>query len=129
VLGLIIFVSGVVVGASGSLLVLRSVVLDRIHHPDEITALVARRITRKLDLSDQQAGEVAAIVARRRESLRQLRAEVQPRFQAVLDAFREDIAALLTDDQAREWRSRVEELQGRWVPPVPAAAQPERRSE
>lgn len=74
---------------------------------------VFERMKRDLDLNDQQATQIRAILDQTREEYRQLRAEVRPRYDTVRQAARTKIRALLTPEQQRKFDAKVAERDAR----------------
>ena len=71
------------------------------------------RMKRDLDLNEQQAAQIRAILDQTRDEYRQLRAEVRPRYDAVRQAARTKIRALLTPEQQQKFDARVAERDAR----------------
>lgn len=74
---------------------------------------VFERMKRDLDLNDQQATQIRAILDQTREEYRQLRAEVRPRYDTVRQNARVRIRALLTPEQQRKFDAKVAEHDAR----------------
>lgn len=121
VLWLIIFGSGVVVGAGSTIWVVRNRVLDGIQHPDRAPAGLARHLQRMLDLDDAQRAEVEQIFERRQKELQKVRRAFQPEVEAQLDQVEQEVSAVLNDVQRAEWQTRFRELRNRWLPALPPA--------
>jgi Spy/CpxP family protein refolding chaperone len=68
---------------------------------------------RDLNLSEQQATEIRAIVDQTRNDYRALRAEVRPRYDAARQNARTRIRALLTPDQQKLFDAKVAERDAR----------------
>jgi Spy/CpxP family protein refolding chaperone len=66
-----------------------------------------------LNLTDQQAGEVRAIIERSREEFRALRNEVGPRYDALRQTARARIRALLTAEQQQRFDTKMAERDAR----------------
>lgn len=121
VLWLIIFGSGVVVGAGSTLWVVRNRVLYGIQHPERAPAGLARHLQRMLGLDDAQRAQVEQIFERRQKELQKVRRAFQPEVEAQLDQVEQEVSAVLNDVQRAEWQSRFRELRGRWLPALPPA--------
>jgi Spy/CpxP family protein refolding chaperone len=74
---------------------------------------VFERMKRDLDLNDQQATQIRAILDQTRDEYRQLRSEVRPRYDAVRQNARTKIRALLTPEQQRKFDAKVAERDAR----------------
>jgi Spy/CpxP family protein refolding chaperone len=106
-----VFVLGLVTGFS-----LDSVYRLRAGNPsrsDKREDRVFERMKRDLDLNEQQATQIRAILDQTREEYRQLRAEVRPRYDAVRQNARTKIRALLTPEQQQKFDAKVAERDAR----------------
>lgn len=74
---------------------------------------VFERMKRDLDLNDQQAAQIRAILEQTREEYRQLRAEVRPRYDAVRQSARAKIRGLLTPEQQQKFDAKAAERDAR----------------
>ncbi|MEW6347631.1 MAG: hypothetical protein AB1646_01090 [Thermodesulfobacteriota bacterium] len=117
--GVIILLGGMVIGSGSTLIVLHKLVISAIHHPEQVPKRIAKRISRKLDLSKEQAAKVQAILIERQKALLAIRREVYPRVEAELRQARDQVAAILEPEKAQSWRNRFEELRAQWMPPPP----------
>lgn len=66
-------------------------------------------LRRDLNLDERQAAEVRSILEQTRNDYRALRAEAQPRYDAIRQHARTRIRALLTPDQQKSFDARVAE--------------------
>lgn len=74
---------------------------------------VFERMKRDLDLNEQQATQIRAILEQTREEYRQLRAEVRPRYDAVRQNARTKIRSLLTPEQQQKFDAKMAERDAR----------------
>jgi hypothetical protein len=123
-LGIIILVCGVAIGAGGAVVVMRHMILHAIEHPEEAPQRITDRIRGKLGISDEKAARIKAILSERQKAIHALRRQVQPQIEQELNLAREEVAALLNPEQADKWRKRFDRLRI-WFPTLP----PERESE
>ncbi|MBN2476509.1 MAG: hypothetical protein JXB62_17980 [Pirellulales bacterium] len=119
-LSLAIFVSGVVVGAGGTLIVVRNRVLHAVHHPEDMPAVIAARLRRTLSLRDDQAQQVEQILRQRQLALQEIRRRFQPQVETELDAVEAQISAVLDETQRVRWQKHFEHLRRTWMPAPPA---------
>lgn len=77
---------------------------------------VFESIKRDLNLSEQQATEIRAILDQTRNEYRGLRAEVRPRYDQVRQNARTRIRALLTPEQQQRFDAKVAERDARRDP-------------
>ncbi len=68
---------------------------------------------RDLNLSEQQATEIRAILDETRNGFRSLRAEVRPRYDALRQNSRARIRALLTPEQQQRFDAKTAEMDAR----------------
>ena len=118
-LSLIIFVSGGVAGTCITMLAIRNRVLHAVHHPEEMPSLIALRLRRTLNLSDEQVRQVEKILGRRQLAIQSIRRKFQPPIEGELDRVEEEISALLDDRQRGHWRECFEQLRAEWFPSPP----------
>lgn len=74
---------------------------------------VFERMKRDLNLNEQQATQIRAILEQTREEYRQLRAEVRPRYDSARQNARTKIRALLTPEQQQKFDAKVAERDAR----------------
>jgi len=118
-LALVIFLSGVIVGAGAFGLGLRNFVLRRIHHPELGPPATAAWLQRKLELTDPQTTEIEKILRQRQAALVAIRREVQPAVEAELDLLEEQVSDVLDPEQRNQWHNWLGRMRRTWVPPVP----------
>jgi hypothetical protein len=116
VMALVIFVCGALVGAGGALIVVRGVVLHGIHNPEDATEWIVRGMGRRLDLTPEQREGVSNIFHQHLRALESIRSDVRPRVDARLEAMRDEIAALLNEKQAAQWKRNFDTMRKRWTP-------------
>jgi hypothetical protein len=88
-------------------------------HPEEAPQRITARLKSGLDLTNEQADQVRAIITRRQQSLMQIRRDVQPRVELELDQLESEIAAVLYAGQQEVWRTLATRFRRNWLPPVP----------
>ena len=116
---LVIFISGGIVGTGITLMVIRKSALFAVHHPDEMPAIIADRMTRVLDLDDDQKCQILDILRERQEALQDIRRQSQPLVEEQLDLLEEQVAAVLDPEQQEKWRSRIKHIRRTWIPLPP----------
>lgn len=109
VLVLVTFASGFVAGIAADRLVLRK--RDRI--PPMATTMMARRLDRHLDLTDEQRAKVERILARRHDRMNALWTSIRPQLRREIDSTNDEIAGILTPEQ----RERFEKMKMHLGPP------------
>ncbi|NOZ20045.1 MAG: hypothetical protein GXP25_03045 [Planctomycetes bacterium] len=120
-LGGVILLSGIVIGSGLTLLWLQNKLLYMLHHPEDAPNAIALRLQSKLDLTDEQTKQVEAILRERQKHSQALRREVQPRVEEQLAKARDEVAKVLTPEQAKRWHAYFDSMQKKWLPPAPPA--------
>lgn len=77
-------------------------------HEDDDEDTVIERFSEELELSTQQEARIDTILEHYRESMKQLRREVRPRYDALVDSARQRIEGVLDSAQARKYRRLLE---------------------
>jgi hypothetical protein len=118
-LGLVILFCGILIGAGITVIALQKVVLYAIHHPEQVPNRLTERLRGKLGLSDDQAKKIKAILNERQNAFQVLRRSTRPKVEREFDRLREEVAAVLDENQARKWRKRFDAIRRQWMPPPP----------
>jgi hypothetical protein len=117
-LALLIFLAGGIVGGVLTAGAIFRSVHRAIAHPEEAPQRITARLSRRLDLTDDQREKVHQIIASRQQSLLEIRRDVQPRVETQLEQLESEIAAVLNAKQQDEWRTMVNTFRNTWLPPV-----------
>ena len=115
-LALLILVSGMVIGAVVSAVVTRRAVIGALRDPGPVSTRLVSRLTEDLGLTEAQTEGVRRIVEKRAANLRELRAEVAPRFREEVRLMEEEIAGVLNAEQVELWKRRVQRMR-EFAPP------------
>jgi hypothetical protein len=124
-LGVVILACGMAIGAGLTLFGLRSRVLQLIRNPEKVPEAITARLRGELDLSEEQASQVEAILKNHQADLEEIRREVQPRVETLLDLVRQEVGEVLDERQAGRWRERFDALRRTWLPPAPPPKKPD----
>lgn len=120
-LGVIILVCGIAIGAGGSAIILRNALrtqmLHAMRHPERAPAAMVERMQRELHLSPKQAEQVEAIITQRFLAIEQIREKTRPRIDEQLGLMKEEVLKVLDKAQGREWLKGLEKF--RRIPPPP----------
>lgn len=109
-LGVVILGSGIVIGSVGTLMVVRKAMVRAVEHPEQMPERATNRMARRYDLTERQQTEVEAILRERLQRMARIRHQMRPRLDAELDSLREEVAGVLTDEQAAAWREDMGRL-------------------
>ncbi|MBI4579270.1 MAG: hypothetical protein HY718_06180 [Planctomycetes bacterium] len=121
-LSVVLLISGAAIGAGVTMLVLVRGVQFGIRHPELFPARATHRLRSFLDLTDEQARRVEAILTERQQQIQVIRREAQPRLEAQIEQIRDEIAAVLTPQQSGKWTRWLDDRRRVWLPPLPPAA-------
>lgn len=125
----LIFFGGMICGGGLTVIVAVRNIRHAIHHPEEVPPRITKYLTRRLDLSPEQATQVEALIVQTQSHLQAIRRRDQPEVALQLAALRQQIGDILTTDQRDKWDEIFDEAVDRWLPPpppvqTPAATQP-----
>lgn len=121
-LGLLILVTGIAVGAGSTALIIHRIVLNTVKHPELIPDKITERIKSKLDLTEDQAREINSIIKKRQKAIQAIRRHFQPKIEKELEETKEEIASRIPPDKAKQFRDRFEYLKRNWFPGLPTDA-------
>lgn len=116
-LALAIFVSGVLVGGGLTFKVINGWFKRSFQDPSVLAERITRRMKKKLDLTDEQAGKVHRIISEQQKALQSLRKQVRPQIEAQIEKTRRELSVVLTSEQARKWKIRFDHYRKFWLPP------------
>jgi len=129
-LGLVIFGSGIVIGSVGTLTFVRRAMVRAVKHPEQLPDRAIARMTRRYDLTPEQQAEVGAILRTRMQRMTAIRQQLRPYLDAELDSLRDDVAGVLTEEQATQWQHDFGRLRNAIQVPMHAPlTPPEKTSE
>jgi hypothetical protein len=109
-LGAIILICGMAIGAGGAILRIRQRMHDIHGHPERMPAELAKRIRGELRLTDEQAARVEAILVERLNAMEKIRNETFDRVHTEIEGIHADVTAILAAPQAAEWNERYEDI-------------------
>jgi hypothetical protein len=108
--GLLIVVSGVVIGAGTTVLLLR----DRIARPpspgEETAAAIAADLRSRYDLTDDQTRQVREIMTRRMDAIEVIRREAHEKITGEHEALRAEMKAVLKPEQFQRWSAQFDAM-------------------
>ena len=116
----LIFGSGMVVGVGSTLITVRQGALQRIHHPEQMPAMIANRLRRPLGLSPEQQSQIEQILNERQVVLQDIRRRFQPELEAELDVVYQRIGEVLDPQQCEKWDKYFEHARRTWLPALPS---------
>lgn len=117
---LLIFLCGVLTGAGFGIIGLHFFMEHRFRHPEQMYRQLVDQADRDVRFTPEQRAKVDGIVERTQEDLRKVfRTEIDPRINASFDSLREEVAGVLTEQQAATWRKTFDSMRARSLPPFP----------
>ena len=114
-----IFVCGALVGGGLTFKIIASGYKRSFQEPAVLAEDITHRMKRRLDLSDDQVQQVRRIILEQQMAFQSLRKEFRPRLEDLIEKTRQELAAVLTPEQARNWEKRFAHIQRFWLPPLP----------
>lgn len=121
---LIVFICGGVVGGFLTARMILTRTQDVIRSPSKMPERFARRLTRILDLNEEQSRQMALILRRNLKTLGPLRNEIRTRLLAQMDNTQKEIEVILTPEQKKTLEKRFRRIRERWFPAAPANDRP-----
>jgi Spy/CpxP family protein refolding chaperone len=118
-LGTAIFVCGALVGGGLTFKIIASGYKRSFQEPAVLAEEITHRMKRRLDLTDDQVQQVRRIILEQQMAFQSLRKEFRPRLDNQIEKTRQELAAVLTPEQARKWEKRFAHIQRFWLPPLP----------
>jgi len=120
-LALLVFMSGLAIGAAGAVAFIVHQVQYTIHHPALVPERAAARLASKLSLTPVQQAQVREVITRHQAKIQHLRREVQPRIEVELQGVYDEVAAVLDPKQCATWQALYSDFKAKWLPSVPGA--------
>jgi hypothetical protein len=105
------FILGVIVGGTGILLY--GWYSGRWHHSPPRPEQVVQYLRKQLDLNPQQTDEIRQIMKQTGEKFGALHQQMEPQFEAIRDASRDQIRKILQPDQLSKFNAMVERWDSR----------------
>jgi len=113
-LGVVILLCGAAIGSTITAVVLERRPMRDFRRSDHLPERIAREMQNKYGLTDEQERQLLAVFTEHEKKLSDIRAEVQPRMEAEHEALRRAVEAVLTPEQAAEWRKEFEQMRRPW---------------
>lgn len=99
----LVFFAGFAGGVLTTRTITRRVVQAVMAHPALLRGRIERDLDRKLKLDARQEAELHRVLLQSGERLKELRRDFQPRLHTILSETRQEISALLTPEQQRQF--------------------------
>jgi hypothetical protein len=120
----IVFICGGVVGGFLTARVIMTRAQDVIRSPSKVSERFTRRLTRILDLNEEQSRQMARILGQNIKTLGPLRNEIRHRLFAQMDHTQKEIEAILTPGQKKILEKRFKRIRERWLSAASAKERP-----
>lgn len=125
--GLVILLAGLVIGVSSTLMLVRHRPMGPPWGPEYVSERMIRHLQQELDLSPEQVKKIEAIVEKRMQKLEAIRKEARPKVAEQLKLMNEEISAVLTEEQRRDWQENWKRQFHRFQRPPRPGEGPRRR--
>ena len=109
-----IFLAGIVIGLIAGHRMTLSFARKAAADPAFMRQVIVKRLSCKLDLTDDQRKSIEGIIADSQVSIRDLRSEVEPRFTDILKNAERQITEVLNAEQQEEFRELLAERRKFW---------------
>jgi len=110
-LSAVILVAGIVIGSAGTTLIIGKE-SGKIHLAGPGSAeRMTNRLRERLDLSDGQFAKIEPIIKTHMDKLRLVQEQARPQIEVLVKQMKEQISALLTDDQKLRWEKQMKYLE------------------
>jgi hypothetical protein len=122
-LALATFVSGAVVGASLTAMLIHRQRVDMLRHPDRFNGMIldVLRDDLKIDLGGRQMAEVTTSLEQFQERIQTLRREYRPLYDREYEQLETRIGQLLPAEVRPRWQQAFQAARNAWSPPPPPA--------
>ena len=124
-LALVIFVSGVLVGGGLTFKIITSGFKRSFQDPEVSAERITNRMKKRLDLTEEQVVQVRRIILEQQKAFQSMRKQVRPQLEAQIEKTRQELAAVLSPEQARKWEKRFGQFLKFWLPPQPGDPPPD----
>jgi hypothetical protein len=105
-LSMVILVAGIVIGSAGTTLIIQK--SSRNHEPRPVDAeRMIHRLRNRLDLTDEQHDKIEPIIKTFMDKHRVIKEKARPQVEELVNNMKEDISALLTEDQKQRWEKQM----------------------
>jgi EF hand len=108
-LGAVLLVSGIVIGAGGAMLLMHNRPARRGYRSFN-SSDIAARIAKECGLDEAKTKEVEAVVERNMTDLKAIRQDVSKRMSVVHERLRADLKQVLTPEQYEKWNKHFEKM-------------------
>lgn len=110
----LIFIAGIVIGVIAGHRMTISTMQKAARDPAFLRQMIVKRLSCKLDLSEDQRKSIEGIITDSQVSIRDLRGEVEPRFADILKNAERQITEVLNAEQQEQFRRMLEERRKLW---------------
>lgn len=115
VFSIIILISGIIIGACLSLLLIPKFSQERMPTgPEQMSERMVMRIVRELELSEEQKKQLRPIITTHMKAIDDIRKEAQPKISELLSQMNEQILNILDQQQKDRWQESVRRMQERF---------------
>ena len=116
---LVVFMAGCIVGAMLSAKVIHARMNYYRQHAYALSSDILPRLQLRLNLTEEQSGQIRTIIERRHPSMMENRKRSDQAIRNEFRAMEQDIAAVLDDQQKQRWYMIADSVRNRFLPPAP----------
>ena len=113
ILGSLILLCGIAIGSSVVILRFKEEMTPYEIHPERSPAIIAARMQRRLELSDEQTKKVQVLLQKRFKAVQAAHKDAGKKIDAEHKQLRAEMKKVLTDEQFKEWNSHFKRMQER----------------
>ncbi len=113
---LVVFVSGIGVGAVGASRYVLSRMQHYRAHPEVLPAEITNTLTSRLGLTAEQSDEVLAVITKRHGRIEEVRQASSPEIHSEFDLLEEEVAAVLNEEQKQRWLATANWVRKSFLP-------------
>ena len=115
----VIFCCGVLTGGGLTVHLLNTHMRHLLTDPELMTEKATNFLTHRLDLCDDQVGEVRGIIGTHHRNIMEKRKSIVPYVKSEMKAIRDEVAVVLDEEQKEIWLERFERMHRGWAPIPP----------
>ena len=121
---LVVFGSGIGVGAVAASRYVLSRMQHYRAHPEVVPGEITDTLTSRLSLTDEQSKEVLSVITKRHGRIENIRQASAPEIHSEFDRLEQEVAAVLNDKQKQRWLETADWVRKSFLPLNPDAPHP-----
>lgn len=118
---LVVFASGIGVGAVAASRYMLTRMQHYRAHPEVLPGEITDTLTSRLGLTDEQSAEVLAVITKRHARIEEIRQTSSPEIHSEFDLLEKEVAAALDNNQKQRWLETADWVRKSFLPLNPDA--------